>query len=65
MKKGDKLICLNTIKNVLGLPLFKEGEIYEILYIDSDEITLNHVLYANEFLPYSVDWVLKNFKKIN
>jgi hypothetical protein len=66
MKKGDKLRCLNTIKNVFHQPLFLKGEIYEVLYIDTENIktyvTLNHILYANEYMEYELEWVEKNFK---
>lgn len=64
MKKGDILICENEIKNTFGWILFKKGEKYEILDIDVDDVYLNHKLYGNEFSPFSIDWVNKNFTNI-
>lgn len=68
MKQGDKLRCLKTIKNVYGQPLFLKGQTYEILYVDTENIktyiTLNHILYANEYMPYELEWISRNFKKI-
>lgn len=68
MKKGDRLKCLNEILNPLGQPLFIKDEVYEVLYIDNEKflvmICLNHILYANEYNLFPIDWVLENFKKI-
>jgi hypothetical protein len=64
MKKGDKLTCLETINNILGNPLFIMGKTYTILNIDDDEIFLDHILYANEYNSFSIEWVNKKFKKI-
>lgn len=38
MKKGDKLVCLETINNMLGNPLFIMGKTYTILSVDDDEV---------------------------
>jgi len=69
MKKGDKLICLKTIKNLLGKPLFKKGEIYEILFVDNEDVkvtfVLNHIQYGNEYAIYDMEFVTKNFKIVN
>jgi hypothetical protein len=50
------------------MPLFKKGEVYETLWIDNEKvktfITLNHILYANEYMEYELEWVLKTFKKL-
>lgn len=62
IEKGDKLRCLKTVKNVLGQPLFEKGKTYEVLNVDGKYVTLNHILYANEYVAYEMDWVLKNFK---
>jgi hypothetical protein len=65
MKKGDKIICKRTIKNLLGDPLFKKGHEYEVLYINNEDIitkvVLNHIMYANEYNEFDLEWVLKNF----
>lgn len=66
MRKGDKLICKETIKNIFGMPLFEKDKEYEVLYIDNEKneimVVLNHNLYANEYKEYSLDWVSKKFK---
>ena len=66
MKRGDKVKCLRTIKNFLGWVLFEKGETYTVLNVDNEnihvEVTLDHILYANEYMEYELDWVLKNFK---
>ena len=65
MKKGDKLICKKTINNILGNPLFEEGEVYTIIYIDDagikKTVCLNHILYANEYSDFDMEWVIDNF----
>jgi hypothetical protein len=67
MRKGDKLKCLNDISNLLGQPLFVKGEIYEVLYVNNEGVSilvcLNHILYANEYNSFPIEWVKKNFKK--
>lgn len=62
-KKDDKLVCIKDIDNMLGNPLFKKGEIYTILYIsaDKEDITLNHILYGNEYGILSEEYLDKNF----
>ena len=69
MKKGDKLICLKTINNVFGQPLFEKGNVYDVLRVDNENIKvyvyLNHILYSNEYSYFELEYVLKNFKKIN
>ena len=66
MRKGDKLICRETVNNVFGMPLFEKGKEYEVLYIDNEKtevmVILNHNLYANEHMEYPLDWVSKKFK---
>jgi len=68
MRKGQKLICKKTIDNKLGMPLFKEGQEYEVLYVDHEKphisVCLNHALYANEYSSFPLEWVRKNFKEI-
>jgi hypothetical protein len=66
MKIGDKLKCLKTVDNLLGMPLFKKGEVYEVLYINNEDVKvmvcLNHPLYANEYNQFSLEWVNEKFK---
>lgn len=64
MKKGDKIVCLKTINNILGNPLFIMGKTYTILNVDDDEIFLDHIFYANEYNSFPTEWVNKKFKKI-
>lgn len=68
MKKGDKLVCKETINNIIGWPLFEKGKEYEVLYVDNEQseimVVLNHNLYANEYNEYPIDWVNKKFKYV-
>ena len=68
MRKGQKLLCNKTIKNFIGMPLFIKGKEYEVLYVDHEktdvQVCINHVLYANEYNTFPVEWVRKNFKEI-
>jgi len=68
MRKGQKLVCKNTVNNLLGMPLFEEGVEYEVLYVDHEKtdvrICLNHSLYTNEYNTFPLEWVRKNFKEI-
>jgi len=68
IRKGDKLLCTKDVNNVFGMPLFKKGETYEVLYVDNEQfktyVVLNHILYANEYMDYELEWILKRFKKI-
>jgi len=68
MRKGQKMVCKKTVNNLLGMPLFKEGQEYEVLYVDHEKpqikVCLNHVLYANEYSSFPLEWVRKNFKEI-
>lgn len=67
MKQGDKLICLEDIKNTFGDPLFEKGKTYIVLYVDNESrpsqtVCLNHTLYANQYQDFPIDWVLQKFK---
>lgn len=64
LKKGDKLMCIYTINNIMDMPLFEEGKTYEILDIQDDEVCLNHNLYANEYGYFYIDFVQRNFKTL-
>ena len=68
MRKGDKLICKETINNLIGMPLFEKGKEYEVLYIDNEQvetmIVLNHNLYANEYNSFPLLWVNEKFEKV-
>ena len=65
MRKGNKLICLNNIDNLLGQPLFIKDDVYDILYVDNEDvqimICLNHILYANEYNKFSLEFIKSNF----
>lgn len=62
MEKGDKLVCINSINGILGNPLFIKDRIYTILDIYEHEYTLDHILWANEYVSFSEDFINKNFK---
>jgi hypothetical protein len=66
MKKGFKLKCNEDIKNLFGDPLFKKDEVYEVLYVNNESteilVCLNHILYANEYNLWPLEWVNKKFK---
>jgi hypothetical protein len=68
MKKGDKLRCLETIYNLMGKPLFKKDEVYNVIYIDNESVNvmvcLDHILYANEYQDFEIEWVKKNFEYV-
>jgi len=68
MKKGFKLRCKKDINNMIDTPLFRKDEIYEVLYVDHEStevrVCLNHILYANEYKSFPLEWVNKNFKKV-
>ena len=68
IKKGDKFLCTEDVNNVFGWSLFERGKEYEVLNIESDKvktyITLNHTLYANEYMEHDLEWVLKRFKQL-
>lgn len=70
-KIGDKLICMQNIKNIFGYNLFLKNEEYEILNVfyninvDNINVTfivLDHILIGNEYNEYTEDFVIKNFK---
>jgi hypothetical protein len=67
MRKGDILICKENVNNIFGMPLFEKEKEYEVLYVNNERvevlITLNHNLYANEYMEYPIEWVLEKFKK--
>ena len=64
IRKGNRFKCLNSIYNLLGQPLYIEGKVYNVLDNEDGEIALNHVLYANEYMPVSKRFVRENFKKL-
>ena len=55
------------MNNVFGWPLFEKGKEYDVLYVENEKvktyIVMNHNLYANEYMEYDLEWVLKRFKK--
>lgn len=68
MRKGEILICKETVNNIFGMPLFEKDKEYEVLYVDNEQreimVTLNHNLYGNEYVQYPIDWVNKKFKYV-
>lgn len=68
IRKGDRFLCTEDVNNVFGMPLFKKGETYEVLWVDHEKvktfITLNHILYANEYMEYEYEWILTKFKQL-
>jgi hypothetical protein len=66
MKKGLKLKCKENVTNLLGMPLFEKGKIYEVLYTNNETtevlICLNHIMYANEYRSFPLEWVNQKFK---
>jgi len=65
MRKGDILICRENVNNFLDMPLFEKGKEYKVLYIDEQEVTLNHNLYANEYQSYPIKWVNEKFTTLD
>lgn len=67
IRQGDKLICLEDVNNIFGQPLFVKGEVYDVIYVNNENITtticLKHILYANEYSEFDLEWVLNRFKK--
>jgi len=67
IRKGDKLICSKGVNNIFGMPLFEKGKEYEVLWVDNEKeksvIVLKHILYANEYSEFDLDFIRKNFKK--
>ena len=65
-KKGDKLICIKNVTNLINYPLFIKGNTYEVLDVsDGEYLILNHILYGNEYGDFTIDFTDKNFKKLN
>ena len=66
MRKGDKLICKKDIKNIFGWILFEKGKVYEVLYMNNEDVKvmvcLDHTLYANEYNQFTLEWVNEKFK---
>lgn len=66
MKKGDKLICIKPVNDFLGQCLFEKDKEYEVLHVDNEKvkvyITLNHILYDNEYNTWEIEWIYKHFK---
>lgn len=67
MKQGDKLICLEEVKNRFGDILFEKNKTYIVLYVDNEtkstqSVCINHTLYANEYQDFPLEWVLQRFK---
>jgi hypothetical protein len=61
---GDKYICNNNINNVFGQPLYIKDNIYTILDINNEYVTLDHIFYGNEYAENSIDFLKDNFTSI-
>ena len=61
MKKGDKLICLETINGPLDQILFEKKKIYHVSYIDNEKSII--MVCINGGL-YPLNWVNKKFKLV-
>ena len=64
LKIDDKVRCLKTINNLFGWVLFIEGDTYDVLNVTEYGVTLNHILYADEFEEYDFNFINQNFVKI-
>jgi hypothetical protein len=64
MKVGDKLRCIKPVDNVFDSNLFIKDNIYEVLNIDGAFITLDHILYANEYNEWNSSFVNEYFISI-
>lgn len=66
IKDGAKMICLESVYNIFEQPLFIKDEIYEVLHYDEkcEYVTLNHILYANEYQSFPKSWINKYFELI-
>lgn len=62
MEIGTKLLCTNDVFNIFNQPLFIKDQVYEILHVyGSDSIVLNHILYANEYADFDMNFIKENF----
>jgi hypothetical protein len=48
----------------MGQPLYLKDKIYKVLNNENGEITLNHIVYANEYMPVPKKFIRENFKKL-
>ena len=62
MKVGDTFICIKTVNNMFGAPLYIKDNTYKVLFIDEKNNTLimNHNLIANEYAEHDIS-ILKYF----
>jgi hypothetical protein len=69
IRKGDKFLCTEDVNNVFGFPLFEKNKEYKVLCVNNEKIkiyiTLNHILYSNEYIEHDLEWISKRFKKIS
>lgn len=61
MKRGDKLICLETINDSLDQILFEKKKIYQVSYIDNEKSIVMVCINGN---LYPLNWVNKKFKLV-
>ena len=64
--KGTKLKCKEDILNVFNQILFKKDVIYDVLYVDNEDIevmvSINHNLIGNEYNVFPLTWVTNKFE---
>lgn len=64
--KGVRLKCKEDILNVFDQVLFEKDKIYDVLYVDYEDVqvmvSLNHNLIGNEYQSYPLTWVSKKFE---
>ena len=63
MKPGTKLVCTKDVLNIMGNFLFRKGDTYDVLFVDAEDgdITLNHIMYANEYHCLPRKFIDENF----
>lgn len=65
IKKGDQFRCRKNIVNLFGWPLYIKDNVYKVIGMrDNDEITLDHIIYANEYQSITKEYIFKNFEKL-
>lgn len=68
IRQGQKFLCKKEVLNVFSWPLFKKGETYVVLHVDNEQVTtqicLNHILYANEYQSFDIEFIRENFNQL-
>lgn len=64
--KGIKLKCNENIFNVFNKVLFEKDKIYEVLYVDNEDIevmvSIKHNLIDYKYNIFPLTWVTNNFE---